>query len=1331
MTQPRPWIIEDSAIVSQEQDRFDHRSVARELSAIVRGSRDPLAIGLLGSFGSGKSSVVRLLDAELKGSRDWAVVHLSAERHSGTARARGLLYGLLDDARRQKLINEKTYASERACLEGGRQRALPRSSPTAGEPGTAWWSYPAAAAVALGWITALLVLIWILGVALVAVGHAVSRGAGVSAWAWFASPGASPLTTVLFGAAVVAGVLGSAKDGALSTLKKYEITLTTPRPDSSDDLEQVFSRLIDRIDRRLVIAIDDIDRLAASDVLEALTTVRSLLLTGTHHQNPPVFLLSCDEDIVREAIVGVRPGLAHRPAPSGEQVGNGAQGKAAEHKATEEAAQEYLNKLFTVRLVLPAHHDADLRQYAERLLTHPTPHDVIGHLGGMPTVHNVLDALIHHGVRDPRHAIRLLNSFLADYALAIRREQPADADTPRIAPGEVTGHPLTLARLMVLRHDFRHLYDEIRVEHDLLALLDDALLGSAAALKDPLLNPFTVSNLPSTDGQNGSDSNDAPRRLNTADHPGLDYLRATAARTRTHRPQHLMPLLTLGSAPASRALGSETAAAIQRELTQRDTDAFTDRLADPASRERVLHAAADTIGAARHGQDLDNALTAAVQALGKTPDLGDQRDEDAATARALQALTDRIARRRTEATIVVPAHNLIAILDLIPPAYLPNLYDALSSPPAPGPAGTPGAEDPAFTWAQALLALPAGPHALHLHPALRGHFDVLANTGTAEELATWLVDWDEASNASRATWPPHAYRALLGMATRAADTETTKRVRRTVELAGDMHQWQRPVVQGLLTWLTATDHGLRSQAISLLSHVGIPSDGWGEPEPIPAMADGSTLATQLAEVAAAFLVDDEDSESSKRTADLLHSWLPTIGDRTASTPGRQVSAVVADAIGLTAHTCTELATAASRILPDLQSQDAATCATAIAGNLSNPGDLEEALRNALGEVLVTYLRLAQNTNAPAVQTASEACLTALTSSLAAPDAHGTFARRCLPAVMTTEQGRVAAPLLADRLMPMLARPNHPDNEGILTSLHVLFRDPDTRASRLAAALQHLQGWINSQPNVAAAFVAHYAADPAVNTQWLAWIAQFWPSIPGPVRTLASAASNRGDLSQTALPAVLAQHLLESDDPGAWEHGAHLWDKLGHDQQAALLAAADGRCPQLTTRSNEASAELLDSALATSTVEQLPSLLDLISSSPQATDALCLYVERAVQAREWDEPRATRVTSACTDPQPLWEVLLKAAGADQSTLQRVSTLIATMIGNAPASIPDSFVDDVGAALLTATPENASALGHAVKPMPALARQLSRTLSGQSKTIAEKARTRAFKTAAGIR
>ncbi|MER5835661.1 P-loop NTPase fold protein [Streptomyces sp. NPDC002130] len=1325
----RPWIIEDSAIDSPDQDRFDHRSVSRELLDIVRGSTQPLAVGLLGPFGSGKSSVVRLLADELRGDKKWAILHLSAERHSGSARARGLLYGLLDEARRQRLITDGKWESERASLDGGRQRTASRPTANADKPGSArWFSYPAAAGVALAWLLAALVTIWLLGTLAVAVGHLCGLGVAVSAWTWFAAPGARPLVTALSGAAVVACVLGTAKDGALAMLKKYEIILTTPRPESTDDLEQVFSGLIEAIDRRLIIAIDDIDRLSASEVLEAITTVRSLLLTGTYHKHPPVFLISCDEDIVREAIVGVRPGLAHRPVPHARASEQQVPAKAAERKATDEAAQEYLNKLFTVRLVLPAHHDADLRQYLEHILTQPEPHQLVAQLGGVSALRDVLETLIHPEVRDPRHAIRLLNAFLADYGLAIRREQD-NGTTAWIARGEVTGHPITLARLTVLRHDYRALYDAIRAEHDLLALLDDALLDRPRALRDPLLELYTVK--AEEDGSDDGSEVDvgALPRLDTEAHPGLRYLRATAFRARMGRPAHLMPLLTLGSTPASRALGSDQAAAVQRELLQRDADAFRDRLKATGTRERVLLAATHALDAARSGQDLDNTMTAIVHALASTPGLADHLDSsDDPVGRALLNLTDRIASRRSQTRETVAAHYLIQILDLMPPAHLPSLYASLSVPPAPVPGVTAQADQPAFAWAQALIHLSANEHGQHLRPAVEKYLRTLARAGGPEDLKAWLVEHAEASAAQRALWPPHAYHALLAMAPRAAESTTPAEVRRAINETADYHRWQPPVMRGVLEWLTADDDPLRRHAVDLLCQLTVPDDEWGRATASDAATD-ATLATELLEHAATFLIDDDDATSSKATVELLHRWLRTLGDRTAP-DGRQVSAVVASALGQTAHTCQQLASAAASILPDLQQQDAATCAVAIAGHLGEVASTDVSVADALAEAVLTFMRV--RTNDPEAQDAARACRAALTAGLTTDEAQGVFARRHLAAVMTTDAGREAGVALIDEFTPRLAQHHMPLSADHFSSLHVLLGDPATRVARLGQVVQHLYSRMGTQPVENAGFVAHYVADETVTVQWLVWIAQHWAAIPERERSLAVGAAHRPDRAQgNGLPNLLAQHLLDTDDAEPWQHAAPLWDTVTLDRQVALLVAANGRCPALTDQAAQASADILVTALNTASTSELPALLVLICASPQASQAISDYFDDTIEAREWNESDAVLIAVACPDPTPLWKVLLAALSKGQGTIERVGPLIAALLTGTPGSAPGNLVDEIAPVLRDATASSATLLGYAVRPAPDVATALRRTLHGHSKTTAEKERTTAFKKAAGIR
>lgn len=182
---------------------------------------------------------------------------------------------------------------------------------------------------------------------------------------------------------------------------------------------------------------------------------------------------------------------------------------------------------------------------------------------------------------------------------------------------------------------------------------------------------------------------------------------------------------------------------------------------------------------------------------------------------------------------------------------------------------------------------------------------------------------------------------------------------------------------------------------------------------------------------------------------------------------------------------------------------------------------------------------------------------------------------------------------------------------------------------------------------------------------------------------------------------------------------------------ALLVAANGRCPALADQVAQASTDILVTALNTASTSELPALLDLISASPQASQAISDCFDDTIEAREWDETAVVLIAVACPDPAPLWKVLLAALSKGQGPIERVGPLIAALLTSTPGSAPRNLVDEIAPVLRDATASSATALGYAVRPAPDVATALRRTLHGHSKTTAEKERTTAFKQAAGIR
>ncbi|MFI6494799.1 P-loop NTPase fold protein [Streptomyces sp. NPDC050564] len=1307
MESPRPWAIEDVAIARSDQDLFDHRSVAEQLARTVRQTTGSMAVGLIGPFGSGKSSVVQLLTSELAVNPDWAVLHVSAEHHTGVARARALLYALLEAAHHKKLIDDDTYAVQRSCLEGSRQRTLPRATPQANTPGRpAGWRYLRAAGAGAGWVLAMLVLLWLLGVGAVAVVHLLGAGHQVSAWTWFAPKGATSLTGVLVSAAAIAAILAAGREGALQSLKAYEITVSSPRPESTDELEQAFSRLLSCIKRRLVIAVDDIDRLAASDVLDALATVRSFLLTGTQHRHQPVFVLSCDEDIVREAIVGVRPGLAHRPTTpgTGPESSTAApppaprQADAAVRKATEEAAQEYLNKLFTIRLVLPAHYDADLRDYAEELLLATSPHHpVVAELGGPTQTRTLLEVLIHRQVRDPRHVLRLLNSFFSDYQLARRREQPVGTRPARISPGEATGHPIELARLTVLRHDFRDLYDAVYAEHRLLHLLDDALLGLQEAVTDPLLAAYTT---PGDPGQVDLDR-----------HPGLAFLKATAARARTQRPSHIGALITLGSSRASRLLGSQMATEIEYGLVQRNGATLAAQLAERGHRVRVLEAATASLEAARQGQDLDNAVVAVLEAIGSTASVftaGMSEDE----RHAVHALTDCVIRQHDRLTLPVPSHLLVPLLDLTVPAHVQRLRQILRHVPT-------NAQE-ARTWAVTLLDLPAGKNAEFLAPVLDTYFDALAAEGGGQDLAFWE---NQSSRPSSAAWPPAALGALLIMAARDDNADAVQQAGALIIQRGDDRGWDPAVLLALRECLSSSPQ-VRQEAVQILFRAPQPSAEWGE-----GVEDGEStlLATQIIQAVALGLRNEDDADQMAVAMDLLTRWFPAAHQLPEAAIA---TGAIANATAVAAAVRADLTAAAGIILAQLPEEQAASCATTMAAELAEHRDLHDAIGTTLRDTLIEYLRRSETSAAEATRGAIADCLDALTADVETISPAGRFTRSTLPKLLTTAPGSEMTTSLINRLSGALA-PDPSHAQELLPSLHVLLRDPAARDAQLPAVIARVQQFISTPfPHIALDFAAPYITTTALDVNWLNWFASSWPDLQQSTRTLAVAAAGRTELPGVpALRDHLVQHLLETDDAKPWQYADTLWPQATADQQSSLLAHADGRCPALAQCAAQADADLLTTALVKAGA-QTSSLLSLTQDASAFDDAVVLYLNNRLAQPEWTPEPASAAIAHVHDAAVIWKHVLPTMTEDQSSAARAAAFLAALIEYHPDSVPDDLVSALAPALREAEPTLATAIGTALRPLPKTARKLRRAMDGYSSISAQRARNAAFKEASGV-
>lgn len=257
------WFFGDRAIQGVDDDRLDHRAVAATLVKAVEAADPPCMIGLLAEFGKGKSSTTNIASSMLREGGRFDTATVTADKHGGTARARNIVHGIAAELERYKEIDD---ASVREILRPLRQStqvaALDPTDTAANRFADGRYSYkglgrsllPFAAVAACAALAALL--------------------AGAELKNLLTIAAASPVL-VWIAAMTFAGT--DSPMGAI--VKPATLTDQKPRAEAADEIEEVFGQLIDhhyeKRGNRLVVFVDDIDRLSKDDLLDALRALRS------------------------------------------------------------------------------------------------------------------------------------------------------------------------------------------------------------------------------------------------------------------------------------------------------------------------------------------------------------------------------------------------------------------------------------------------------------------------------------------------------------------------------------------------------------------------------------------------------------------------------------------------------------------------------------------------------------------------------------------------------------------------------------------------------------------------------------------------------------------------------------------------------------------------------------------------------------------------------------------------------------------------------------------------------------------------------------------------
>ncbi|WP_288495546.1 P-loop NTPase fold protein [uncultured Pantoea sp.] len=466
----------DKHISSVNEDSFGHRHFAQALQGLIESESNsaPYSIGLLGDWGTGKSSIKELYLNELEndlnkdsdGFKRADKIHTityNAWRYGGKDQdvKRTLLRHVFlelggdEEQLKDKLYNQINVTQSRKKSFFEITKEYLRS-----------WLAPFPAFTVI--IISLLIVLGISSSLFPESDNGYAKGIFLSCLTFvfgfilkqFKSPPVnltSPVNKIIL--------------PSVSSEQYEEMLLTQVKSFVSGKVENL--KKAGKNCKRIVVFIDDLDRLSSEEMVTGLDAIRTFMEMPTSAVGSRnvgmIFVISCDERRVADAL--------SRGRKNGDMPGT---------VFSSHDARRYLDRIFQFRLEIPPFPRQDMRGYALSLFkTQPKIISEIESSGNK--VDSVVDRMIYPGVGTPRNALQIVNAFFHSWWIAKRRELEHNENRPGgLHDKAVTAHPISLGAICTLKVNFPEFYDQLLSDPTLIERFTDVLVRKKDIQEQPL-----------------------------------------------------------------------------------------------------------------------------------------------------------------------------------------------------------------------------------------------------------------------------------------------------------------------------------------------------------------------------------------------------------------------------------------------------------------------------------------------------------------------------------------------------------------------------------------------------------------------------------------------------------------------------------------------------------------------------------------------------------------------------------------------------------------------------------------------------------------------------
>lgn len=352
--------------------KFGHREITEILKLMVCEPNSSLTIGLFGTWGSGKSTIVANLRNELQKATIPLII-FDVWKHDGDSLRRTFL------AEMDRQLSDEPFgeAAGYVTKEYELTKRLYQSETKSSEKPVFKFAklLLQAFAMTLFFVPSIFIL-WLIG-----------RFLNVDLLKEVAESTFGKSLGALFLTMLTGGFLYRFFDTFIKSEKVEEKKEKLQDPhEFEEEFKNILKNLSDRV-TRIVISFDNMDRISGEQALKVMATIKTFLETGFSKEAKPVlFLIPCDADALREHILSTSK------------------------TASRDYIEEYLRKFFHTGIWIPDFYDEELENFALAKLQ-ATKIDEF-------TANPYLAWLIIKAFnRNPRQIIQFINILVANYLL--------------------------------------------------------------------------------------------------------------------------------------------------------------------------------------------------------------------------------------------------------------------------------------------------------------------------------------------------------------------------------------------------------------------------------------------------------------------------------------------------------------------------------------------------------------------------------------------------------------------------------------------------------------------------------------------------------------------------------------------------------------------------------------------------------------------------------------------------------------------------------------------------------------------------------------------------